>query len=337
VRVKSNRRVRRARRTPDWNSQLCSLRILRSLRLLCTGAGVKPRSSGLATLALTALATIAAPVGGGAQVQKPTDNNITPVYEGWLPIDDGSFDLVFGYFNREWDAETTIPLGPANTMDPGGPDRGQPTHFLPRRNRFVFNVRVPKDFGTKEIVWTLTSKGRTEKAYGTLKPDYVLDDTVIMSNIGAGGALSTSPDMVGNKAPVLTIEQTKLTAKVGVPVTLDAVATDDGKPNKRNMPSALGGNYILPQTANGLRLSFFVYRGTGRAVTFDPPQSEVWEDTRDGGKSPWSAGFVVPPIPEGNRWTARVTFAEPGSYVIRALAHDGGLYTARDITVSVTR
>ncbi len=63
-------------------------------------------------------------------------------------------------------------------MEPGGPDLGQPTNFFPRRNRFVFQVRVPKDFGTKEIVWTLTSKGRTEKAYGTLKPDYVLDDTV---------------------------------------------------------------------------------------------------------------------------------------------------------------
>ena len=64
-------------------------------------------------------------------------------------------------------------------------------------------MRVPKDFGAKEIVWSVASHGRTEKAYGTLKPDYVLDDTVIMSNIGAGGALSTSPDMVGNKPPVL--------------------------------------------------------------------------------------------------------------------------------------
>ena len=244
---------------------------------------------------------------------------------------------MFGYFNREWDEETTIPLGAANTMEPGA-DRGQPTHFLPRRNRFVFTVHVPKDFGKQEIVWTLTSKGRTEKAYGTVKPDYVLDETVIMSNIGAGGALSTSPDMVGNKAPVLTIDGPKnITAMVGGAVALAATATDDGKPNKRNMPNALGGNYILPQSANGLRLSFFVYRGPGEAVTFDPPQTEVWEDTRDGGRSPWSAGFIVPPIPEGNKWTARVTFAEPGAYVIRALAHDGGLFSSQDISVTVQK
>src|SRR5262245_66354044 len=68
-----------------------------------------------------------------AQVPVPKDNdNITPVYEGWLPNDDGSFELVFGYMNREWEGDTSIPLGPANTMDPGG-DQGQPTNFFPRR------------------------------------------------------------------------------------------------------------------------------------------------------------------------------------------------------------
>jgi hypothetical protein len=284
-------------------------------------------------IAMATLASVA------AQVPVPKDNdNITPVYEGWLPNADGSFELVFGYMNREWESETSIPLGAANTMDPGGPDHGQPTNFFPRRNRFVFKVHVPKDFGTKEIVWTLTSKGRTEKAYGTLKNDYVLDDTVIMSNIGAGGALSTTPDMVGNKPPVLNIEGSKnRTAKVGEPLAFAAVATDDGKPNKRNMPAVLGGNYLLPQSANGLRLSFFVYRGPGKAVTFDPPQTKVWEDTRDGGGSPWSAGWVVPPIPEGNKWQARATFTEPGTYVIRALAHDGGLFTSQDVTVVVSQ
>ena len=271
----------------------------------------------------------------GAQVSKASQN-ITPVYEGWLPNADGSFELVFGYLNREWDEEIHIPLGPGNTMDPGGPDLGQPTYFFPMRNRFVFHVHVPKDFGSKEIVWTLTSKGRTDKAFGTLRADYVLDDTVIMSNIGEGGALSTTPDMVGNKAPVLSVDGAKhRTAKVGEPLSLAAVATDDGRPNRRNMPAILGGNYMLPQSGNGLRLSFFVYRGPGRAVTFDPPQTKTWEDTRDGGGSPWSAGWVTPPVPEGNKWQARATFREPGTYVIRALAHDGGLFTSQDVAIDV--
>jgi len=285
-------------------------------------------ASTVAALGLTTL---------GAQVQ-PSVNNITPVFEGWLPNPDGSYEMLFGYMNRDWNQEVMIPVGPDNAMEPGGPDLGQPTNFFPRRNRFAFQVRVPKDFGTKEIVWTITSKGRTDKTYGTLRGDYVLDDTSIMSNIGAGGGLSTTPDMVGNKAPVLKFEGPKSrTAKVGEPVAFAAVATDDGKPNKRDMPSVLGGGYMLPQSADGLRLSFFVYRGRGTSVKFDPPQAEVWEDTRDGGGSPWSAGFKTPPIPEGNKWAARATFAEPGTYVVRALAHDGGLWASQDVTVTISK
>src|SRR4030095_5147506 len=114
-----------------------------------------------------------------------------------------------------------------------------------------------------------------------------------------------------------------------------ATAAGDGKPNRKAMPALLGGNYMLPASANGLRLSFFVYRGPGTAVTFDPPQIEVWEDTRDGGRSPWSAGFKTPPLPAGNKWEARASFSQPGTYVVRALAHDGGLWSSEDITVTV--
>jgi hypothetical protein len=308
-------------------------------RAACCSVNSQPAGfcHGLLVLCAVGAVLFMPPLAVDAQVPKNAPN-ITPVYEGWIPNADGSFDLVFGYLNREWDDEVHVPLGPENTIDPGGPDLGQPTNFFPRRNRFVFFVRVPKDFGNKEIVWTLTSKGRTEKAYGSLRPDYVLDDTVIMSNIGAGGALSTTPDMVGNKAPVVVLKNAKtLTAKVGEPLALAVLATDDGKPNRRNMPSVLGGSYMLPQTGNGLRLSFIVYRGAGRSVRFDPPQAKTWEDTRDGGGSPWSAGWVTPPVPEGNVWQARATFAEPGLYVIRALAHDGGLFSSENITVNVTQ
>ena len=80
-----------------------------------------------------------------------------------------------------------FPAGPANSIEPGGPDQGQPTHFLPRRNQFVFRIRVPRDFGNRELIWTLTSNGKTEKAYGSLKPDYVVNATVMAANFGAGG------------------------------------------------------------------------------------------------------------------------------------------------------
>jgi hypothetical protein len=103
------------------------------------------------------------------------------------------------------------------------------------------------------------------------------------------------------------------------------------------MPRVLGSDYLLPNSANGLRLAWFVYRGSAPAVTFDPPQSKVWEDTRDGGNSPWSAGWVNPPIPLDNKWIVHATFREPGNYLLRCLAHDGGLASFEDVEITVSR
>ena len=51
--------------------------------------------------------------------------------------------FVFGYMNRNWEEELDVPVGPDNGFTVGDADQGQPTHFLPRRNRFVFRVPVP--------------------------------------------------------------------------------------------------------------------------------------------------------------------------------------------------
>jgi hypothetical protein len=270
--------------------------------------------------------------------QQPTTGlNIAPVYEGWEQNADGSFNLIFGYMNRNWNEWIDVPVGVANSLEPGGPDQGQPTHFLPRRNQFVFRVRVPRDFGTREIVWTLTSHGKTEKAYGTLKPDYVVDSTVMMANFGAGGQLGTTPDLVGNKTPLLEIRGDRTRrVKVGEPVLLTAVATDDGKPRVRTMAAIPGVNRTLPNSATGLRLAWFKYRGAGE-VTFDPPQFSAWEDTRDGANSPWATGWKTPPVPPDNTWTVRATFHAPGEFVLRCVAHDGGLANAENVTVIVSR
>jgi hypothetical protein len=292
-------------------------------------------ASARASLAAFAVSSLLAarPLIGQVATEVP---NISPVFEGWEANADGSFNLVFGYFNRSWESMPVVSIGPENQMAPGPQDQGQPTYFLPRRNHFAFRIRVPADFGTREIVWTLTSLGRTEKAYGSLKPDYVLDDMLLMSNIGAGGALSTSPGMVGNKAPALTIHGPRTPAvAVGEPLALSALVTDDDKPTPRNMPTALGGNYMLPNSAKGLRFAWFVYRGDGANVTFNPAQFKVWEDTRDGGNSPWSAGWKNPPIPPNNTWMATARFAAPGTYTIRGIAHDGGLSSVQDIVVTV--
>ena len=187
------------------------------------------------------------------------------------------------------------------------------------------------------MVWTLETDGVTERAYGTLHRLYAVDDVVMSANFGAGGQTGFNPGLVGNAAPEITVEnETRLSTVVDEPVTLSAIATDDGKPRPRPMSAQLGQSAFVPNSATGLRFSWYHYRGPG-VVRFDPPQTKVWEDRRDGGNSPWSAGWRTPEVPPENRWVARARFSEPGTYVVRALASDGGLFDYEDVTVVVSR
>jgi hypothetical protein len=270
----------------------------------------------------------------GAQFYK-TGREVVPAYEGWEQNPDGSFNLVFGYFNRNWEEEIDIPPGPGNNVEPGGPDQGQPTHFLPRRNRFLFRIHVPADFGDKEVVWTLTSpNGKTKRAYATLHPDYYMDKNVITANNGGG----ISGEVYKNKPPELMVEgaMTRV-VQVSQPVSLVAYASDDGAPKPRPMPPFDPSRpvNVIPNAATGLRLSWFVYRGAGE-VTFDPPQFKTWEDTRDRADSPFAPGWKTPPAPPGGKWVVQARFSEPGTYVLRCLAHDGGLMASEDVTFVVS-
>lgn len=293
-----------------------------------------------------------------AQLSYSSGQKVEPAYEGWSPNPDGSFSIIFGYMNQNWEEEIDVPVGPGNNIEPGGPDQGQPTHFYPRRNRFVFKVRVPKDFGDKELVWTLTTHGKTVKAYGTLKQDFFVDDMVMMSETGALGAGVSSPEVRKNTPPVVeAVGDTVRTAKVGQPLTLYAHVTDDGIPKPRfrdtaapRRAGAAGAGaaaeisdlrlrpprQITVGSATGLWASCELYRGKGSAVTFEPDQVKVWEDTRAGANSQWAPFWNAPRPPADNKWEVKVTFSEPGDYVLRWHASDGGLTTDQDIKVTVT-
>jgi hypothetical protein len=272
-------------------------------------------------------------VGDDGSLTYISGQSVAPVFHGWLQNPDGTFELYFSYINRNWQEELDIPIGPANNVqpEPFGPDAGQPTHFYPRSNRWIFSVRVPKDFGSKEIVWTLTSRGQTNRAYGSLNSGYIIDEFLIMHEFGNS--------LPGRKKPMLQVEGDKQrTAKVGQPVPLVAVATDPN-PDLRStgggpQGGSVGGDFIRGQ-ARGLRFAWLVYRGPAKAVKFDPRiPFKVWEDQRGG--SPYSPGWQPPPIPPGNKWTYSVTFKEPGTYVLRAQAHDGFNFANENITFTVT-
>jgi hypothetical protein len=156
---------------------------------------------------------------------------ISAAYEGWEVDPDGSKYFIFGYENKNWEEEIDVPVGPDNGFQPGPADRGQPTHFFPRRNRYVFRVPVPSNFTEKdELVWTLAAHGRTSKAYASLRADLILDAIAKGNDTGSSG-MSSSPETRANKPPVIEIEGSKTrTVKVGEPLVLIAKVTDDGVP-----------------------------------------------------------------------------------------------------------
>src|SRR4029079_16556795 len=107
-----------------------------------------------------------------------------------------------------------------------------------------------------------------------------------------GGQTGTMPDLVGNVAPVLKVEgERSRRIKVGEPVSLIAIATDDGKPRVRPMQQF--GDRTVPNSATGLRLVWLKYRGAGE-VTFEPAHFSAWEDSRPGANSPWAPGWRTP-------------------------------------------
>ncbi len=295
------------------------------------------------------LALLAAGLGLSAQTRftYSRGQSVSPAFEGWWQNEDGTYSLFFGYMNSNWVEELDVPIGPDNHIEPGGPDRGQPTHFYPRRNLFLFTVDVPADFGDQEVVWTLTTNGRTERAYGSLRTDYLLDPQTIGTEMGAnfGGVIDEWRD---NEFPNLdlAVDQPRR-VRVGEPLRLVAFASDDGIPSGtyeppmaepgKPHPAYRAPRQIVPGNPPGLRFAWIVYRGDAAKVTFYPEQLKMWQDTRVYANSPWSFPYLIPPVPEDGRFETAVTFDEPGTYVLRALAGDGALTTSENLMITVTR
>ncbi len=272
--------------------------------------------------------------------------HVEPAYEGWRPNADGTFSFMFGYMNENWTEQPDVEVGDNNFFSPGDADRGQPTHFLPRRNRFTFEVVVPSDWGERELVWTLNVNGVERKAYATLKADYLVDNMVIASETGSLGAGTSSPESRANIPPVVTIQGDDIrTVKVGEELNFVTQVMDDGLPKARRESTIdeddLRNRMMRPPSritvgkVNGLFLSWNKYRGPGN-VTFDPPMPKPWEDTRTSANSPWGALWLPPEPPEDGLYEVTATFDEPGTYILWGRADDGGLYHDGYITVNVS-
>jgi hypothetical protein len=236
-----------------------------------------------------------------AQTQLPMEpfhdsgQSVTGAFEGWFQNPDGTYNLLLGYFNRNMKEELDIPIGPNNRIEPGGPDQGQPTHFLPRRQWGMFTVTVPKDFGTKKLTWTLVANGKTTVIPLSLDP---LWEVSPLSEVGMGNTppvISFGEEGPSVQGPRAITES--LTTVMPNPVTLTVWVSDDAKWFTGAKP---------PKTP-AVTLRWSEFRGPGK-VTFskDRPRVEKTE-----GKAPFNG-----------KASTTATFSEPGEYILHVVAND---------------
>ena len=259
--------------------------------------------------------SIAAAVALSAQSQAPTlplgpnrnaGEAVTGAFEGWFYKPDGSVSFLVGYFNRNLKQVIDIPIGPNNRIEPGGPDYGQPTHFLPRRQWGVFTIPLPKDFGDKKLTWTIVANGQTTAIPLSVHPNYQVEpyeekgmgNTPPTLRFDRGGAAHTGPPIELGAT---------LTATVGQPLTLPAWVTDKPAKYTANVPRPPAGGAGNNARGRGaarpdLSLTWALHRGPAD-VTFNEAKPKI-DKAADGAT------------------TTTVTFTAPGEYILRAQAND---------------
>jgi hypothetical protein len=228
-------------------------------------------------------------------------SSVTGAFEGWFKNPDGTFSLLLGYYNRNRKQEVDVPVGPNNAVEPGGPDRGQPTHFMVGRGWGMFTIQVPADFGAGKLTWTIGANGKT---------------TVIPISLKADWEVSPLREAaVGNTPPVLSFDEhgptvqgplamtTERTAKVGEPLTLTVWVSDDAKFTSSS--GAKPRNLRTPVTVR-----WVPYRSPG-LVTFSAERPEVEKLERHDVEAAFSG-----------KATTTATFSEPGEYVLHVTAND---------------
>jgi hypothetical protein len=241
----------------------------------------------------------------------------------------------FGYMNRNYEETPDIPAGANNGFGGGSEDLGQPTHFLPRRQAFVFKVNVPADWpADKDLVWTLTANGATLKAFGSLWPVWEIDEQTMSANNG-GRTARTFGEPV-NHPPSIMSQLPAQTVAVGQPLTLVLPVKDDGLPTPEIRARGTGGPRgrgtppnaapdPFAEAARGqFRVKWVQYRGAGKTRITPDESAVLGTDGR-------------PTLTDGKSST-KATFDRPGTYTLRAYAMDGDAYfTTQDVTVTVTQ
>jgi len=271
---------------------------------------------------------------------------IFPALEGWGPDKNGDTVILLGYYNRNKTQELTIPIGPDNRIEPGGPDYGQPTYFYAGRQHGIFAIKVPKDFGTQKLTWTLVANGQPSTITFWLNPPYWVNFFKHPANGNEPPVIRFERDGTTMTGPSSGVVQT-LTGAVGKPVPLTLWASDvptqvtEGEEalSVRNRASnAARGNQDAVAIINGQVIGGpSTSLGAGGA----PPTGALPRDARATNppditvnwrkhRGPGEVTFAQPRIPLVTKRdpkmvleaTTTATFSMPGEYVIRAQVND---------------
>jgi hypothetical protein len=242
-----------------------------------------------------------------SEPKKQFGGSVTGAFEGWFDNADGTHTFLVGYFSRNTQQTIDIPIGPDNRIEPGGPDRGQPTHFLPGRNVGIFTVTVPKEFSKQDkLTWTLVANGQTTSIPLRLNTDYNVSPLGGDANVGNNPPSirfeEKGTTVVGPLASTSRVLGTR-TASVGTPLELTVWADDDAKYSS-------GTSAPMRNPPPPVSMHWSKFRGPGD-VTFASaaPKFEILK----GGKvnEPYSGKGVT---------TAK--FSAPGEYILHALVND---------------
>ena len=272
-------------------------------------------------------------------------SSVTPAFEGWYFDKDGSQRVMVGYFNRNTKQEFDIPAGPNNRIEPGPADQGQPTHFSAGRQWGVFTIKLPKDFGTRKLSWTIVANGFTNTITLHTQPDYIVEPFEDAANKNTPPKLKFQPTGLIFTGPPSTIAE-KYTGTVGVPVPLTVWISDEGP--KINVPersgrgrgaagrgadaaagrgadaaAGRGADAVAP--AAGAAAGRGVAAGRGAApegFTPPPPMAVSWSKFRGPGDVKFDN--VRPSIDRAadGKTVTNATFSAPGDYILRVEGND---------------
>jgi len=266
---------------------------------------------------------------------------IFPALEAWGPDKNGDTLILLGYYNRNKTQELVIPIGPDNRIEPGGPDYGQPTFFYPGRQHGVFAIKVPKDFGTQKLTWTLTANGQTSSISFWLNPPYWVNFYKHPANGNEPPVIKFSrdgPTMTGPPAGIARM----LSGVVGKPVPLTLWASDVPTQITEG-EEALAARNRASSAARGSQDAVAIINGQviGGARGASPPPGALPRDAEPANppditvnwrkhRGPGEVTFAQPRIPLVTKKNATLfleatttaTFAAPGEYVIRAQVND---------------